>query len=94
LFFSQLILVPVLVVFSWIYLRMWPGVRTRVVAMFDIAVIGVALLCCVAGLVWIATVDPGDASPIWIPILSAITTFHIFPVVLFIGWLIRNRYFA
>lgn len=94
MFLSQLILLPVLIVFVWIYIRMRPrGDHGRHILVFDATVIGVAFLLSAWGLVWVAHTDVGHASPVWIPVLSAITTFHIVPIVLLAGWLIRRRWF-
>lgn len=91
---SQLILLPVLVILGWIYVRMRPaGADGQSVIVFDAVVIILALMLSGWGLAWVANTDIGHASPIWIPILSIITTFHIFPSVLLIGWLLRRRYF-
>ena len=86
---------PVLVILAWIYLRLRPrGVATRGITGYDAAVLCVAVLASAVGVVWVAGVDVGSDARIWKPILSVVTTFHIFPIVLFLGWWLRRRIFA
>ena len=92
---SQLILLPMLIILGWIYVRLGPhGQGVAGVVRFDAAVLGVAVLASVAGVLWVGDTDIGNATRIWKPILSIITTFHIFPLVLCLGWWLRRRRFA
>lgn len=89
---SQLLLVPLLTIFCWIYIRFRPPHLTSPeVAGFDVIVIATAVISSAYGLFWVSRLDFGDASPIWIPVLSVLTTFHIFPLVLCLGWWLRRR---
>jgi len=60
---------------------------------FDAAIVASAVGLSAFGLIWIDAMDIGGASPVWKPILSIITTFHIFPVILLVGWVLRRRFF-
>jgi ABC-type molybdate transport system permease subunit len=92
---SQLILLPMLIILGWVYIRFRPQGRGGAgVVRFDAVVLGIALLASVAGVLWVGDTDIGNAIRIWKPILSIITTFHIFPLVLCIGWWLRRRRFA
>lgn len=92
---SQFILLPVLVILGWIYVRLRPRCgESRGMVKFDAVVLSIAVLASAAGVVWAAGTDIGSDARIWKPILSIITTFHIFPIVLFLGWWFRRRIFA
>lgn len=87
-------LLPVLIIFVWIYLRLRPtAARRRALAVFDCAVITIALALSAWGLLWVKGLDVGAASAVWKPVLSVISTFHIFPFVLCFGWWVRRRWF-
>lgn len=92
---SQLILLPVLVILGWVYLRFRPrGAESKGIVKFDAVVLSAAVLASAAGVAWVAGTDIGSDARIWKPILSIITTFHIFPIVLFLGWWFRRRFFG
>lgn len=92
---SQLILLPMLVILGWVYIRFRPQCRGCAgVVRFDAVVLGIAVLASVAGVLWVGDTEIGNATRIWKPILSIITTFHIFPLVLCIGWWLWRRQFA
>ena len=92
---SQIILAPVLVILGWIYLRLRPPAPNGSgMVKFDAAVFLLAVLASAAGLVWVGGTDSGGAAKVWKPVLSVITTFHIFPVVLCTGWWLRRRLFS
>ena len=91
---SQLIMLPVLIIFTWIYLRSRPaGVPARNTPRFDAVVVAAAVLFSALGLIWVDNADTGGANGVWKSILSVITTFHIFPFVLCAGWWFRRRRF-
>jgi hypothetical protein len=87
---SQLILAPVLIVEVWFYLAL---VRRRdargVSRAFDAAVIGAAILLCLALLPLVAAHDSGGNDRIWHPVLSVLSTFFAFPAVLLAGLVLR-----
>lgn len=91
---SQLILLPALVILAWLYIRTRPhGHDIRVMVRFDILMLAGAVLGSVVGVLWVGGRDIGSANRIWKPVLSVITTFHIFPLVLCIGWWLRRRWY-
>ena len=87
---SQLIIAPVLILEAWFYLlyvRRFEAVRS-----YDYLVIAAALVSSIACLPFVAAHVSGANDKIWLPVLSVLTTFHIFPAVLLIGlWLRRTR---
>lgn len=92
---SQLILLPVLIILGWVYTRLRPSGRCGpAMVRFDAAIIVIAVGASVAGVFWVAGTEIGNAARIWKPILSIITTFHIFPLVLGVGWWLRRRRFG
>ena len=87
---SQLIITPVLILEAWFYLLY---VRRRTQARvygYDALVIVVAVVACLACLPFVDAHVSGANDKIWHPVLSVLTTFHIFPAVLLTGlWLRR-----
>jgi len=95
IFISQLILMPVLIILGWVYIRLRPAARGGpAMVSFDAVVMIIAVGASVAGVLWVAGTEIGNANRIWKPILSIITTFHIFPLVLGVGWWLRRRIFC
>lgn len=91
---SQLMLIPVLVIFSWIYLRLRSmTTKGKTVLLFDVAVIVAAIGVSVYGLVLVAHLDVQRSNLIWKPVLSIVTTFHLFSLVLCCGWWLRRKLF-
>jgi len=87
---SQLIVAPVLILEAWFYLLYVRRAAPARVYGYDALVIVVALLACLACLPFVDAHVSGANDQIWHPVLSVLTTFHIFPAVLFIGlWLRR-----
>jgi len=86
-------MLPVLIIFAWLYLRVRPaGKRSRSTVLFDIVIVCIAVLISVLALIWVDDIDIGNANEIWKPVLSIITTFHIFPFILCAGWWLRRRW--
>ena len=94
---SQLMLLPVLIILTWIYLRLRPtGVRKYrrlSVGLFDAGVIAAGVVASTVGVVKVVDIKTGGNANLWIPVLSTLTTFHIFPTVLFVGWCLRRIWF-
>lgn len=91
MFVSQLIITPLLVLEAWLYLCYVRHQQASVVGAFDYAVIGVAVLACIACLPLVAAHDSGANDRIWRPVLSVLTSFHVFPLVLLTGLWIRSN---
>lgn len=92
---SQLILLPVLIILGWIYIRIGPkSTGVRGMAVFDATILIIAVAVSAAGLAWIGSADIGNGTRIWKPILSILSTFHIFPLILGLGWWLRRRIFS
>ena len=65
LLLSQLMLLPVLAIFVWIYTRLRPAAAARrVLVVFDCAVVIMALALSAAGLMWVADLSVDGASPV------------------------------
>lgn len=89
---SQLIVAPVLILEAWFYLLYVRRIDSSGVRAYDVLVIAVAALACIACLPIVATHVSGANDRIWHPVLSVLTSFHVFPLVLFIGlWLRKPR---
>jgi hypothetical protein len=89
---SQLIIAPVLILETWFYhqyVKRRDGVGF---CAFDYVVIAVAVLSCAALLPLVAAHESGVNDRIWHPVLSVLTTFHTFPMVLFVGVWLRKRF--
>ena len=91
MFVSQLIIAPLLVLEAWLYLCYVRHQQASVVVAFDYVVIGLAVLACLACLPFVAAQDSGANDRIWHPVLSVLTSFHIFPLVLLTGLWIRSN---
>lgn len=95
---SQLLLLPVLGLITWGYiaLRPKPLVKEwkRLLNIFDVLLILIGIALCIAGYIWVARIPYGSSTPIWLPVLSTVTTFHIYPMVLVVGWWLRRRIFT
>ena len=87
---SQLIVAPVLVLETWFYLLYVRRQRAPGVYAYDWILIVTAVLACIACLPFVAAHVSGANDRIWHPVLSVLTTFHVFPAVLLAGlWLRR-----
>lgn len=92
---SQLILLPVLIILGWFYIRSRPrSTGAHGMAGFDAAILAIASAASVAGLAWVGSSEIGNEARIWKPILSILSTFHIFPLILGLGWWLRRRIFS
>lgn len=93
--FSQVVLLPLLLVFTWGYLALRPASTCRIaLAVYDTLVIILALVSGV-GAGWLTHAwYTGADNLIWRVVTSTVTTFHVFPAVLLAGWYIRKRVFA
>lgn len=92
MFISQLIIAPVLILEAWfyyMYVKRRDGIGWRA---FDYALIAIAVLACAALLPVVAAHDSGANDKIWHPVLSVLTTFHTFPMVLLVGLWFRRRF--
>lgn len=87
---SQVIVAPVLILEAWFYLLYVKNLDAAGVRAFDYLVIATAVLACIAGLPLVAAHESGANDQIWRPILSVLTSFHIFPAVLLTGLWLRK----
>jgi hypothetical protein len=91
---SQLVLLPLLLVFAWGYFVMLPpAARTAATTAYDTGVILAAVIASVlAG--WLVVVrGPQAESSIWGTVMLTVSTFHVFPAVLLVGLYLRRRIF-
>ena len=91
MFVSQLIVAPLLLLEAWLYLCYVRHQQSSVAGVFDYVVIGLAVLACIACLPFVAAHDSGANDRIWHPVLSVLTSFHVFPLVLLSGLWIRSK---
>ena len=87
---SQLIIAPLLILEAWFYLLYVRNADSAGARAYDYLVIATALLACLACLPFVAAHVSGANDQIWHPVLSVLTTFHIFPAVLLIGLWLRK----
>ena len=76
---------------AWLYLRYIRHQHASEVRAFDYVVIATAVLACLACLPLVAAQNSGANDRIWHPVLSVLTSFHVFPLVLLAGLWIRGR---
>lgn len=90
----QLVLVPLLLLFTWGYISLRPASgRGPKMAAFDAAVVLAAILLSVAAGWWVNLAEPAPEGSIWTTVMITVSTFHVFPMVLLAGWFLRRRIF-
>lgn len=91
---SQIVLLPLLGLFTWGYLALRPrSSRTAGLAAFDASVIALAVGLCAVAYGWITGLYTGPDESIWATVMGAVSTFHVFPAVLLAGGYLRRRVF-
>lgn len=91
---SQLVLLPLLALFTWGYIALRPASgRGPGMAVFDALVILAAIVSSVAAGWWVSVVEPVPGGSIWTTVMVTVSTFHVFPAVLLTGWYLRRRLF-
>lgn len=90
--YAQLVVVPLLILFTWGYVALRP-VSGRGAAMnaLDAAVVAVALSSSVAAGFWIAGSQTGS---VWQVVMSTVAIFHVYAGMLIVAWLLRRRIFG
>lgn len=92
---SQLVLVPLLVLFSWGYVAHRPASRRKAaMVVFDAVILVLAVALSLAASWWLVGARPDAEHSIWLVVMGTISTFHVFPGVLLLGWYARRRLFA
>lgn len=92
---SQVVLLPLLLLFTWGYLVLRPESPHRTgLVIFDAVVIACAVLFCAGAYWWITGLYAAPGQSIWATVMGAVSTFHVFPAVLLVGWYLRRRVFA
>lgn len=90
----QLVIVPLLLLFAWGYFAMRPATgRGPGMVAFDAVVVVAAVLSSVAAGWWVSVLDPVPDSSVWSVVMVTVSTFHVFPGVLLLGWYLRRRIF-
>lgn len=90
----QLVLVPLLLVFTWGYVVLRPASRRGpAMTAFDAAVILAAVLLSAAAGWWVSIAEPAPEGSIWSTVMITVSIFHVFPAVLLVGWYLRRRLF-
>ncbi len=91
MFLALIVLVPILLLSIWAFFKFSPNMEGRkVILLFNLSVLGVGLL--LSALLTLKVHANLAAGPdrAWWPILSALGTLVVFPVVLLAGGLLRN----
>lgn len=90
----QLVLLPPLLVLTWLYIALRPASgRGPAMTAFDAAVILAASVSSAAAGWWASVVEPAPEGSIWSIVMTTVSIFHVFPAVLMAGWLLRRRIF-
>lgn len=91
---AQLVLVPLLLLFTWGYLAARPASgRGPGMAAFDALVILAAVAGSAAAGWWVAGLEPAPGGSVWSTVMITVSTFHVFPAILLAGWGLRRRIF-
>lgn len=89
------ILLPVLSASLWAYFRFRPvGVEVSRLRLFDVFVVGSAVVLCVAVAAYLRSDMAGGPDSAWWPVVGAIYSLVIFPVCLIAGGAIRYAIFS
>jgi len=89
------ILLPALGASVWAYFRFRPaGVETSRLRLFDVFVVGSAVVLCVAVAAYLRNDMAGGPDSAWWPVVAAIYSLVIFPVCLVAGGAIRYAIFS
>lgn len=92
---SQLVLLPLLLLFTWGYIALRPASgRGAGMAAYDAVVVLVAIAASAAAGRLVAGLEPGPEHSIWSTVMTTVAMFHVFPAVLLAGWYLRRRVFA
>lgn len=92
---SQVVLLPLLALFTWGYLALRPASRRRTaLALYDAVVVVIAILSSVAAARLAADLYGDPDNRIWRVVMATVATFHVFPAVLLAGWYVRRLIFA
>ena len=85
------ILLPVLAVSLWAYLRFRPGTAgAKSIRIFDALVVGCALALSIAATIYLRKEMASGPDSAWWPVVSAIYSLVIFPACLLVGGIIRH----
>ncbi len=91
-YLALILQLPLFAILSWIYLSV---VRRNSHAdgqrYFHYAVLVLAWCLSIAAMLFAYDSNYEHAGPIWKQIAAALAAFHIFPLVLFVGWYLRRR---
>ena len=90
---GALLLSPFLIILSWMY-WLWPKSHARGPGRlgYDLTVLGLAWgLALVAGVIGFHDAAAGGHGPIWKQVVGALAVYHVFPLLLAIGWVLRPR---
>jgi hypothetical protein len=91
---SQLVILPLLALFTWGYIRMRPAEgRGTGMMVYDVITILAAVVASIAAGWWVAWMDPAGEGSVWSMVMITVSTFHVFPGVLLVGWYLRRRIF-
>jgi len=91
----QLVIVPLLVLFTWGYVALRPvSGRGRAMMLFDGLVIAAAILASAGAGWWVEVREPASGGPVWSTVMGTVWIFHVFPAVLLAGWYLRRRIFT
>lgn len=90
----QLVLLPLLLVFTWGYVVLRPASgRGPAMTAFDAVVILAAVILSFAAGWWVSVAEPAAAGSVWSTVMITVSIFHVFPAVLVVGWYLRRRIF-
>lgn len=94
-YLALLLFAPLFAIYVWLYwafpraLPRTPGRRR-----FDLAVLGTALVATVGALTAAFEADYGQVGKIWPQVAATLAAYHVFPVILALGWWLRGRRFT
>lgn len=90
----QLVIVPLLLLFTWGYIALRPASgRGRAMMLFDALVIAAAVFVSAGAGWWVEVREPVPGGSVWSTVMGTVWIFHVFPAMLLAGWFLRRRIF-
>lgn len=90
---SQLIITPLMILLAWGHVHMHPSVaRSGAMRLFDGTVIALGIGLCTLACQALSDLPLEGNPAVRRPVFPTLSTFVVFPAVLFLGWWLRERF--
>ena len=94
-YLALILFAPLFAIYVWLYWAFPRGLpRSAARRRFDLVVLGAAVSLTVVALRLAFAADYGRVGPIWPQVAATLAAYHVFPLVLALGWWWRSRLFT